>query len=101
MDPDNPQANSYVDYVRMNYEMLTTDAIWVMPPFTGWYQGNVEIGRLIANKCPATKAGDMRMVPTTANGQPAFGLYMRGLDGRMRPFQLQQTFGLPAEVPAV
>jgi RNA polymerase sigma-70 factor (ECF subfamily) len=102
--------------------MLTTDAIWDMPPFTGWYQGNVEIGKLIANKCPATKAGDMRMVPTTANGQPAFGLYMRGLDGRMRPFQLQQltlgpngvervtayfdlslfeTFGLPAEVPAV
>jgi len=103
-------------------EMLTTDAIWDMPPFTGWYQGNVEIGKLIANKCPATKAGDMRMIPTTANGQPAFGLYMRGLDGRMRPFQLQQltlgpqgvervtayfdlslfeTFGLPAEVPAV
>lgn len=26
IDPDNPQANSYVDYVRMNYEMLTTDA---------------------------------------------------------------------------
>jgi RNA polymerase sigma-70 factor (ECF subfamily) len=62
------------------------------------------------------------MIPTTANGQPAFGLYMRGLDGRMWPFQLQQltlgpdgvervtayfdlslfkTFGLPAEVPAV
>lgn len=26
MDPENPQASSYVDYVRMNYEMLTTDA---------------------------------------------------------------------------
>ena len=26
VDPDNAQANSYVDYVRMNYEMLTTDA---------------------------------------------------------------------------
>ena len=25
MDPDNPQANSYVDYVRMNYELLTSD----------------------------------------------------------------------------
>ncbi len=25
IDPDNAQANSYVDYVRMNYEMLTTD----------------------------------------------------------------------------
>jgi RNA polymerase sigma-70 factor (ECF subfamily) len=102
-------------------EMLTTDAIWDMPPFTGWYQGNEAIGRLIAAKCPATKAGDMRLVPTTANGQPAYGLYMRSLDGRMRPFQLQQltigpngvervtayfdlrlfeTFGLPPELPA-
>ena len=25
VDPDNPQANSYVDYVRMNYELLTND----------------------------------------------------------------------------
>jgi RNA polymerase sigma-70 factor, ECF subfamily len=102
-------------------EMLTTDAIWDMPPFTGWYQGNEAIGRLIASKCPATKAGDMRLVPTTANGQPAYGLYMRSADGRMRPFQLQQltigpngvervtayfdlrlfeTFGLPSELPA-
>ena len=102
-------------------EMLTTDAIWDMPPFTGWYQGSEAIGRLIATQCPATKAGDMRMVPTTANGQPAFGLYMRSEDGRMRPFQLQQltigpngvervtayfdlrlfaTFGLPPELPA-
>ena len=102
-------------------EMLTTDAIWDMPPFTGWYQGNEAIGRLIATQCPATKAGDMRLLPTTANGQPAYGLYMRSLDGRMRPFQLQQltigpngvervtayfdlrlfkTFGLPPELPA-
>ena len=66
-------------------EMLATDAIWDMPPFTGWYQGNEAIGQLIASKCPATKAGDMRLVPTTANGQPAYGLYMRSADGRMRP----------------
>lgn len=25
IDPDNAQANSYVDYVRMNYELLTSD----------------------------------------------------------------------------
>ena len=102
-------------------EMLTTDAIWDMPPFTGWYQGNEAIGKLIATQCPASKAGDMRLVPTTANGQPAYGLYMRSEDGRMLPFQLQQltvgplgvervtayfdvrlfeTFGLPAELPA-
>jgi RNA polymerase sigma-70 factor, ECF subfamily len=102
-------------------EMLTTDAIWDMPPFTGWYQGNEAIGKLIATQCPASKAGDMRLVPTTANGQPAYGLYMRSEDGRLLPFQLQQltvgplgvervtayfdvrlfeTFGLPAELPA-
>ena len=102
-------------------EMLTTDAIWDMPPFTGWYQGNEVIGKLIATQCPASQAGDMRLVPTTANGQPAYGLYMRSADGRMLPFQLQQltvgprgvervtayfdvrlfeTFGLPAELPA-
>lgn len=100
--------------------MLTHDAVWDMPPFTGWFQGNEAIGRLIATQCPATKAGDMRLVPTTANGQPAYGLYMRGEDGRLRAFQLQQltvgahgvsrvtayfdlrlfeTFGLPAELP--
>ena len=102
-------------------EMLTTDAIWDMPPFTGWYQGNEAIGKLIATQCPASKAGDMRLVATTANGQPAYGLYMRSEDGRMLPFQLQQltvgpqgvervtayfdvrlfeTFSLPAELPA-
>ncbi|MCW5808889.1 MAG: hypothetical protein KIT31_41440, partial [Deltaproteobacteria bacterium] len=26
IDPENPQANSYVDYVRMNYALLTTEA---------------------------------------------------------------------------
>ncbi|MEO8840540.1 MAG: hypothetical protein ABI591_01760 [Kofleriaceae bacterium] len=26
IDPENPQANSYVDYVRMNYEVLQTDS---------------------------------------------------------------------------
>jgi len=26
IDPDNAQANSYVDYVRMNYELLTSEA---------------------------------------------------------------------------
>ncbi|HEY0250011.1 MAG TPA: hypothetical protein VGC41_00705, partial [Kofleriaceae bacterium] len=25
IDPENPQANSYVDYVRMNYDLLATD----------------------------------------------------------------------------
>jgi RNA polymerase sigma-70 factor (ECF subfamily) len=70
--------------------LLKEDAVWEMPPYTGWYQGAVQIGQLISTNCPASAAGDMRMVPTSANGQPAFGLYMRDPDGVHRAFQLQQ-----------
>ena len=68
--------------------MLAADAVWEMPPFLGWYQGSANIGRLIDTQCPGG-VHDMRMLPTRANGQPAFGLYMRGPAGDFRPFQLQ------------
>jgi RNA polymerase sigma-70 factor (ECF subfamily) len=100
--------------------MLTKDAIWEMPPYTGWYQGAENIGVLIDTKCPGGRH-EMRMLPTRANGQPAFGLYMRGEDDVFRPFHLQvltigpegvehvgaffgadvfATFGLPDRLPA-
>ena len=60
--------------------LFTADAVWEMPPFSGWYQGPENIAYLIDTKCPAEKAGDMRLVPTMANGQPAFGLYVRDGD---------------------
>lgn len=68
--------------------LFTVDAVWEMPPFVGWYQGAETIGTLIRNNCPANAAGDMRMVATSANGQPAYGLYMLGEDGIHRRFQL-------------
>jgi RNA polymerase sigma-70 factor (ECF subfamily) len=101
--------------------LFTKDAAWEMPPFTGWYEGAENIGRLIDTQCPARGPGDMRLVPTRANGQPAFGLYMRGDDGVYRPFNLPvltlsdsgithvasffdlrlfATFGLPETLPA-
>ncbi len=70
-------------------ELLTADARWEMPPFTGWYQGAETIGQLIRTSCPAEKAGDQVLVPVSANGQPAFALYMRQPDGRHTAFQLQ------------
>ena len=91
-----------------------------MPPFTGWYNGAENIGWLIDNECPGG-VHDMPMLPTQANGQPAFGLYMRTPAGDFAPFQLQvleldgdrvrhvaaffdlrlfATFGLPARLPA-
>ncbi|MFD9740887.1 sigma-70 family RNA polymerase sigma factor [Umezawaea sp. NPDC059074] len=68
--------------------LFTSDAVWEMPPFTGWYQGGADIARLVDTQCPADGPGDMRLVPTSANGQPAFGLYMRDEDGVHRPFNL-------------
>ncbi|MGA9872495.1 MAG: sigma-70 family RNA polymerase sigma factor, partial [Rhodococcus sp. (in: high G+C Gram-positive bacteria)] len=69
-------------------ELFTQDAVWEMPPFEGWYQGGENIGALIRGNCPAEGPGDMKMVPTSANGQPAYGLYMRNEDGVHMPFQL-------------
>jgi RNA polymerase sigma-70 factor, ECF subfamily len=70
--------------------LLAEDAVWEMPPFTGWYQGSSDIGRLIAERCPAKGPDDMRLARTSANGQPVFAVYMRGEDGVFRAFQMQQ-----------
>jgi RNA polymerase sigma-70 factor, ECF subfamily len=100
--------------------MLTQEAVWEMPPFVGWYVGAENIGNLIDIQCPGG-AHDMPMVATSANGQPAFGLYMRTDDGDFEPFHLQvldiegdqvrhvaaffdtnlfRRFGLPDRLPA-
>lgn len=99
--------------------MFTQDAIWEMPPFHQWYRGADNIGALIGTQCPGN-AGDMKLVGCQANGQPAFGLYMRHPEGGFRPFHLQvleiregrvahvaaffdlslfATFGLPESLP--
>jgi RNA polymerase sigma-70 factor (ECF subfamily) len=58
-------------------ELFTAEAVWEMPPYTGWYQGPQAIIALIHQHCPAESAGDMRMLPLIANGQPAAAMYMR------------------------
>ncbi len=84
-------VSAFEDYdVSRIVELLTADAVWEMPPFTGWYQGAGQIGRLIEKNCPASGPGDMRLIPTAANGQPAFAVYMRGADGVHRAFHIQQ-----------
>jgi RNA polymerase sigma-70 factor, ECF subfamily len=79
---------AFEDYdVAALVDLFAKDAIWEMPPFTGWYRGAEEIGRLIEVNCPATGPGDLLLVPTRANGQPGFGMYL--LDGDLyRAFSL-------------
>lgn len=97
--PDSPEARdqlaryiaAFEDYdIERLVEMFTEEAIWEMPPFVGWYRGGPAIGELIHHNCPASGAGDMRLLPLTANGQPAAAMYMRLPDtgGRHVPFQL-------------
>ena len=68
-------------------EIFTAEAIWEMPPYTGWYQGPRDIITLIHQQCPAESRGDMRMIPLVANGQPAAAMYLRA-GGVHLPFQL-------------
>ena len=96
--PESPEAADllarYIDAFEA-YDMdklvqlFTADAIFEMPPFDGWYQGPADIITLSKNHCPAEKAGDMRFVATTSNGQPLAALYMLNPEtGVHEPFQL-------------
>jgi RNA polymerase sigma-70 factor (ECF subfamily) len=96
--PADPQAKELLDRYIAAFEaydidklveLFTADAIWEMPPFPDWYLGPEAIGRLSREKCPAEKAGDMKLIPIVANGQPAAAMYMRDKDtGQHLPFQL-------------
>jgi RNA polymerase sigma-70 factor (ECF subfamily) len=104
-------------------ELFSSDVVWEMPPFTGWYQAPAAVGRLVANQCPGHRAGDLKLVATGANGQPAFGVYLRDGSGGYRAFGIHvlhvtgpvaaidhvaaffdrtlfPRFGLPERVPA-
>jgi RNA polymerase sigma-70 factor (ECF subfamily) len=113
---------AFEDYdVAALVELFSADAVWEMPPYTGWYQTPADIGRLVATQCPAKTPGDLRLLPTEANGQAAFGMYRRDESGEYQAFQLHvvhvttagidhvaaffdtslfATFGLPAVLPA-
>ena len=74
--------------VKALVTLFSDDAVWEMPPYTGWYQSPEAIGTLVSNQCPAKRAGDLKLVTTTANGQAAFGMYLRGAS-QYDAFQLQ------------
>ncbi len=69
-------------------DLFTSEAIWEMPPYVGWYQGRQAIATLVLRQCPAQASGDMRLIPVIANGQTAAAMYMREGDQHL-PFQLQ------------
>lgn len=72
--------------------LLREDAVMAMPPLPEWYSGREAVGAffgwLLTARFP--EQGAFRLVPTGANRQPAFGLYVRrGRGGVWRPHTLQ------------
>ncbi len=96
--PESPEARELLARYISAFEaydidalekLFTDDAVWEMPPFDSWYVGPAAIGALSRDKCPAERPGDMRLLPTTANGQPAAAMYMRNpQNGVHEAFQL-------------
>jgi hypothetical protein len=59
--------------------LLTDDVFVSMPPMPFEYQGRDVVARFCASLFGAGRR--FELVPTRANGQPAFGAYLRGATG--------------------
>ncbi|WP_405498892.1 RNA polymerase subunit sigma-70 [Nocardia sp. NBC_00511] len=66
--------------------LLADDARLVMPPYRTWFQGPAAIATFLASPMPddssarAKVGSHIRLLPTAANNQPAFGLYLQSAD---------------------
>jgi RNA polymerase sigma-70 factor (ECF subfamily) len=84
--PESPQERELVARFTAAFEagdiatvvaMLREDALLRMPPEPIEYEGPEAIGRFLST-VPASGALErFRLIPTRANGQPAFGCYLR------------------------
>jgi RNA polymerase sigma-70 factor (ECF subfamily) len=95
-EPAEPAQRALLDQYAAAFErsdvdaltrLLTDDADWEMPPEQAWYTGRSAIAAFLGWRLPPS--GGARLVPTSANGQPAFAMYLRGDDGVHRPLQVQ------------
>ncbi len=66
--------------------LLHQDATMSMPPFRWWLRGRDQIGQALLD--PDASCEGARLVPTAANGSPAFWQMRPGADGVYVPFGL-------------
>jgi RNA polymerase sigma-70 factor (ECF subfamily) len=128
-EPTDPRARALLDQYMAGFQnadtaaleqALRADAAIEMVGTRTWFAGRVTCLRYLSRVIGA--AGDWRMIPTAANGQPAAAAYYRGGDGTYRAFGLGvltvteagiarilvfgdgpglvARFGLPATLPA-
>jgi RNA polymerase sigma-70 factor (ECF subfamily) len=86
----------YVDaFERYDMDALTAvlreDAMWSMPPFELWLQTHDDVVAWCLG--PGIGCRGSRLIPMSANGQPAFGQYKPAADGGLEPWSLQVIEG--------
>ncbi|MGH2672554.1 MAG: sigma-70 family RNA polymerase sigma factor [Actinomycetota bacterium] len=95
-EPDDEEQRAllarYVDaFERYDMDSLTSllqqDATWNMPPYELWLQKHDDIRRWCLG--PGIGCRGSHLIPTTANGSPAFGQYKPDPDGGYEPWSLQ------------
>jgi RNA polymerase sigma-70 factor (ECF subfamily) len=82
----------YVDaFERYDMDSLTSllhkDATWNMPPYDLWLQTHEDIVKWCLG--PGIGCRGSRLIPTVANGAPAFGQYKPSPEGGLEPWSLQ------------
>jgi RNA polymerase sigma-70 factor (ECF subfamily) len=77
--------------------LLTDDAVLEMPPVPLWLRGSVHYGQFL-HRLFALRGTHWRIVPTSANAQPAIVAYCRGDDGVYRLHTLQVFTVAPAGI---
>jgi RNA polymerase sigma-70 factor, ECF subfamily len=92
-EPTAPRARALLDQYIAAIEnadaaalerLLTEDAILEATPMRTWFAGRRTCVPFLANHVMGSP-GDWRMLPTSANGQPAAAAYTRGPDGNYQP----------------
>ena len=82
-------------------ELLQADVKLEMPPLPMWFTGRDTVMRFLAIRA-FTKAGDIVMVQTAANAQPAVAEYRRSADGVLRAHSIHVlTAGRKTGTPGI
>ncbi|MFF0306327.1 sigma-70 family RNA polymerase sigma factor [Streptosporangium sp. NPDC004379] len=81
-------------------QVLHEDVALEMPPFATWFTGRAAVVGFLGSRI-LDRPGRIRMVPTAANGRPAFAAYLRDRDGVHRAHAVHVLDVTPAGIRRV
>ncbi|MFI7061365.1 sigma-70 family RNA polymerase sigma factor [Kribbella sp. NPDC050124] len=108
-EPDEPVRRALLDRFAAAFEnkdlvalegLLTADTRWEMPPIPTWFSGRADVLRLLDAKL-SPGPNQRIVVEVSANGQPAFALYVRGRDGLFHAHSIKVLTLTKAGISAV